>query len=125
MGSQWWYMVQEHPTPRTMKPETKREILIARRAFEAGAWYVGWNSESARQDAASRYPLPKITRPRVVKDSKGTFWRVLGDKIQFSNDGVSWPGADSSHPFCIVQAERVHIFHDLYTNPTEEVEDDS
>jgi hypothetical protein len=57
----------------TQKLYTEREMVMAQReAFEAGAdayaCFVPWKGSAA--EAAVRYPLPKVTRPRVVRDAE-------------------------------------------------------
>lgn len=111
-----------------MKPETKREILIARAAFIRGMCYP--NEGAIRKDYATDharvlYPLPKITRPRVKVDTYGERWRVTGGKLEvWLTNNQKW-----EHLFYykqhVITPERAAIFHDLFQNPTEEVEDDS
>lgn len=71
--------------------------------------------------AAYRYPLPTITRPRVVKDphSADIVWRCDGGVLQYRQGNHEWsmgPGYWYAFP------ERVRLWADLLANPTEEVD---
>lgn len=108
---------------------TKREVLIAREAFvaacrvcanEAPQWQ--WQAE---QTAASRYPLPKVTRPRVVTFDNAAF-RFHDGVIQKRHRN----GFDAGHDVWAIAhlpatAALVRLWAELLANPTEEVEDDS
>lgn len=107
---------------------SRREIFIARQAFADGvcarpvlgdAWY------GAEAEAAKRYPLPMVTRPRVVKDETGPagtyYWRVDRGVLQHTTslDAGMW------EPLAIgmyITVPRVHLLAELLANPTETVE---
>lgn len=116
------------------KKYTERDLILAKReAFRAGAY---WGIEhSPRQDALvvspvvaqaeSRYPLPKVTRARVVR--MGTF------EFKAANCDIYWREAGSSGAWNlaiirdtpggrILTADTVRTFVDLLANPTEEVD---
>ena len=127
-------------------PMTKREVLIARDAYEAGVSEAHANQRDARRvnravglylmdggdaildcDAlekrsASRYPLPKVTRPRVVTIDNTAF-RFYGGVIQMRHR-LGLDGApDVWSPAHIVASRRiVEVWAALVANPTEEVE---
>lgn len=105
-GSAWQnsYEATARRQARELNPESK---LLGR---HCGA--------DVRDEAAREYPLPKISRPRVVyrgdfawKVEDGRFWFRLGE----SGD---WHGI----VFGPVTVKLVHFWNDLAANPTEEVE---
>lgn len=128
-------------------PMTKREVLIARRAFESGAAFgnAEWplTDSDMQEEATRRYPLPKVTRPRVVKDPMGATnehgqpvlwkaieWGVPGDSryavVCSWNDGAWFDGYAPHRGHSLVATkERVALWADLLAKPTEEVEDDA
>lgn len=110
------------------KTYTEQEVVLRERAA-----YVRGRHESltarpmvqseAREyekEAASRYPLPKVTRARVVKRADdGCELRMEGDVLQFRLcHSDEWRNYTS---ICWTPANRVAIA-DLLANPTEEVE---
>lgn len=121
---------------------TEREAVERERAawmegFELAAHtqYVSggppWHD--LKQRAADRYKLPKVTRPRVVRDpdmwmdDKQLHWRVLGGDICGSYVHPS----DSPHRTRVwrnVEAHpapaRVALWAELIERPTEEVEEE-
>jgi hypothetical protein len=128
------------------QPMTKREVLIAREAVDAVSRYlaargyfnvgspVGIKESPQReiQDlAASRYPLPKLTRPRVVAEDSGDWeYRVAGGVVECRwlrnrTPGASYFGEVNPAGDGIrldVTADRVALWADLLANPTEEVD---
>lgn len=127
------------------QPMTKREILIARAAFVQGAGHewdnanprggaADFQSRSARRREAAEgwYPLPKVTRPRVVVDSGGDEWtihpsaglqvRCAGLQVRYAYAGRKDGWKDPSGTDFLGFESTVA---DLLANPTEEVEDDS
>lgn len=106
---------------------TEREaVLRERKAFVEGARRicVAANSGIIRmfdheRDAAEIYPLPTITRPRVVRDPHGIDirWTVRSRQV-VAYDSDQFPCAVGVTP------ERVKLWADLLANPTEEVPDD-
>ena len=119
---------------------TERQLIEAKReAFVAGADWCFHDCHTTRAlsitsrprwiaAAKSLFELPKVTRPRVVKDAEGVSWRVSGDTVQWSvGKGCDWAPRDwaplsNSHIWLTV--ERVHLLADLLANPTEEVDDE-
>lgn len=106
-----------------MKPENKRETLIAREAFIAGSDWSGKSWYSAAEEAARRYPLPKITRPRVI-----TFPDIHGEFAFLPNSNqIGWRARSGDiwqTPYFTLTPARLRGFMDLASNPMEEVEDD-
>jgi hypothetical protein len=107
---------------------TKREVLIARKAYKDGAAAerghahddAGW-----KPAAEARYPLPKVTRPRVVRDQHNPAqeWIVEDGFLRCRNAGgawMKWAEYKLSADFAPLP-ERVALWADLLANPTEEV----
>jgi len=109
----------------------KEKCLLQREAFEAG-YVVGCGfgayvredlrRREAAQEAKSRYPLPKVTRARVVRAKVGPFgfdWRLVKNTLEYAN-----PEEEDWEPY---KAERgewadiAKILNDLLANPTEEI----
>ena len=74
--------------------------------------------------AAARYPLPKVTRPRVVQDTTRIEYRLAPETadcyaaIEYrSAPGLAWRVVSD----VAATAERVRLWADLLANPTEEV----
>lgn len=119
------------------KTYTEREVIERERAaFVAGvdesfrAFRIrpydspGWRG--SHQLAAERYPLPKVTRPRVVRREVGGFqfdWRFVDNTLQHAN-----PGMEDWEDYCGVIHESgewpalIAVLDDLRANPTEEVD---
>jgi hypothetical protein len=113
-------------------PMTKREVLIARAASNnaidwllASAPELTWHRARGREYAEQRYPLPKVTRPRVVRDRFGEKWRVAPEsgethlEWQDRNNDTRW---EKKLGNLVVTFDRVALWADLLANPTEEVE---
>lgn len=89
------------------------------------------NIEKAEKFAAERYPLPKVVRPRVLKDSEGTQWRVNSDgRLEFRTiDDWHVMLAESGHGLYGTalkpNGNRCRLWADLFENPTETVPDDA
>lgn len=127
------------------KKYTERDLVLAKQeAFVEGSLLTfrhfdcslgseaGLKWRGSSNLAAERYPLPKVTRPRVVQDphERGMRWRVLRDKDQHGVTYLEYnafnTGADASWrtglgTYCAT-AERVALWADLLANPTEEVD---
>ena len=114
-------------------PMTKREVLIARDAFSRGAL---WGDEcwpivktDADGEAAERYPLRKVTRPRVVRlHPQSPYYafrfRVVGGKIEWANLSTDdWTEYGDIEEECH-NAEFLRALADLLANPTEECDAD-
>jgi hypothetical protein len=117
------------------QPMTKREVLIARRAFESGVhWMYGrecvlpsaWPGDERMSRAASDcYPLPKVTRPRVARDPRGIgSWgaKKFADTLAIHYVGESDGAWSPEFRHFLATPERVALWADLLANPTEEVE---
>ena len=116
----------------------REAVMRERAAFVAGAERFacegckGLAPDYAGKEAAERYPLPTVTRPRVVTDphlrDDSVSWRVFDGVIQYreNRDAMLDSIIDSSWvvgpPQFIPTAERVAMWADLLANPTEEVE---
>lgn len=111
-------------------PTEREAVLRERRAFLSGVGRT-LTETHAKLAAAEYYPLPKVTRPRVVTDSgagliaRETSWRVVGGALQWKT-GSEWNNlAGPMNEGMFITAQRVRILADLLANPTEEAEDDS
>lgn len=85
---------------------TKREILLAREAYAVGAkeWSrLGVDPEKVHRDAKIRYPLPKVTMPRVVTRSVARNAEIhlalIDDRLkyEFTYDGEKMSGTVPRH----------------------------
>lgn len=120
------------------KQYTETDLVKAKRqAFRDGAVHAARTHGCGRPECADeRYPLPKITRPRVVK-YKAHFFRVVDGRIQWSKPWwkrasapeslETWHDVEGTHPSLVTvpSAELILILADLLANPTEEVEAES
>lgn len=114
------------------KMVSERDVVLRERAAfcEGARWWVygiGAFVANAETDAAKRYPLPKVKRPRVLTDEWGYEWRYRGDEMEYRarSIGSPWkPFSDCGDAVFMVNARRVRVWHDLVTNPTEELDDD-
>lgn len=70
--------------------------------------------------AAQTYPMPKITRPRVVVDEFGVEWTVVDGEVV---PNVYGAGGGSSAADYNTTTKRILLWADLLNNPTEEVEE--
>ena len=105
---------------------TERDaILRERAAFCAGRVYerqFGYDRcvRSDSEAATNRYPLPRVTRPRVIRDNEGDAWRISpAGGFQFRTKGGEWC---SAVPY--MTPEFIRAIGDLLANPTETVESD-
>jgi hypothetical protein len=104
----------------------KDAVLRERLAFRSGwcchrAYRVGYAPIDPEGEAARAYPLPKVTRPRVVMDARGVKWKVMEGRLHALEphcDG--WARADNTH--WLLPPDRVSLWADLFANPTEEVD---
>lgn len=102
-----------------MKTYTETELRLAQReAYVAGSWY---GEGPARLLAAEKYPLPKITRPRVVtaRDAHGVLVRLKIEHGKVWRSGTANPDqwCESWYP-----PEYYVAVADLAANPTETVD---
>jgi hypothetical protein len=125
---------------------TERDaVLRERKAVIAAVEWVlreGWRLGGEHVDACSfarrLYPLPKVTRPRMLPDPHTTdtgaeglefSWSVRGGVLKlghFFKGAWHWHPVEDQVRYSIAYptAERVKVWADLFANPTEEVEDD-
>lgn len=123
------------------KTVTEREAVLRERAAFAHGAYWAWLNNYAESSgakfnhegyvdlrAAERYPLPTITRPRVVRDprSKGYEWQCVGGALQwrYPDTMESWSSWDSGGAYIWTPVpDRVKLWADLLQNPLEEVQE--
>jgi len=119
-------------------PYSRRDLLVARdAAFGAVEWVfremrcVGdrrIEHVDGRSYAETTYPLPRVTRPRVVRDDGWPIvdWQSDGLNLYWRYDGGLWV----RYPQGVIERgpwptkERVALWADLIANPTETVEAD-
>lgn len=127
------------------KRYTEREMVLAqRKAFITGVdeqrirEWPDWKSWDRTTMAAKVYPLPKVTRPRVVRDPHPAFnqlWRCVDRVLQWSVVGEPWhdlearsvakaKGGDVFGFVTDITPERLALWSNLLNNPNEEVEDE-
>jgi hypothetical protein len=109
------------------KMVTEREAVARERAaFVEGVIYCTAQSDTLNYEPYAQrerlYPLPKVSRPRVVRDPHGAahFWTVRDGRIRPS---VHW-SANDLQTIEAITPERVALWADLLANPNEIVEDD-
>jgi hypothetical protein len=116
------------------KTVTEREAVLRERdAFKQGAEFAGgYRDSDLRQiEVARRYPLPKVTRPRVVRDplDASIEWTVLDDHLHWRRVvgyiATEWMLGPQGAPLGHVTAEMCRVWADLLDNPTETVEAES
>lgn len=104
---------------------TERDLVLAKRAgFVEGltdakmhsATAALWSYPAMDRRARRKFPLPKVTRPRVLTDSSGERWTVRAGQIALYTCDLS--------PRVRPSADRVKLWADLLANPTETVEAD-
>lgn len=117
------------------EPMTRREILIARSAIAKASNHLArfevvsqdFVREALRSLSDRQFPLPKVTRTRVVSDPNGVGswgakpWRNGKLSIYYVSSDGRW---EETFPAHVATAERVAVWADLIANPTEEVPDD-
>jgi len=135
---------------------TERELTFARRdAFVAGAFAAHadrlgcenakadagmyqWkplagrpfiDGDQAHAAAASKYPLPMVTRPRAVPDPEGIGeWAAVDGSLRWRaqphHRWEKWIDFKNSAA-CAPIAPRVAVWADVLANPTETVPDDA
>jgi hypothetical protein len=119
------------------KTVTEREaVLRERRAYILGLQDACWRDPETEEDAmaraeidaARRYPLPRVTRPRVVRDPehRPALWRLRNGALEVLIDGTeSWHVYPRSGEGLKATGARLNVWADLLANPTETVEDDA
>lgn len=123
-----------------LTPKTKREVLMCREVFieacQVCVNYFGWEYNAPRYAtwpgsrtlAEMSYPLPKVIRVREVPDvyASDVRWRVCDGDLQVKEwSGGFWKSTNMTTARFEPHPERVALWHDLYKNPTETVEDDT
>jgi hypothetical protein len=89
------------------------------------------NWEGSESLAKRLYPLPLVTRPRVVRDplDASIEWTVLDDHLHWRRVAgyiaTEWMLGPQGAPLGHVTAEMCRVWADLLANPTEDVEDDA
>ena len=109
------------------KKYTEREVILCQQAaFEEGCRAVFRHEEGvtswqgSRTLARKRFPLPKMTRPRVVHDHNDRCdYRAMNGTIERRDEWQDWRLVNDTPP----TARRVKLWADLLANPTEEVEE--
>ena len=106
---------------------TERELVLAQR--DAYARGLGEGTQYWGDDAVAKarheYPLPKVTRPRVVDDPHVfSQFKADGGKLYWRGGNTGWYAFDNvaNPPAFLPTEERVRLWADLLANPTEEVE---
>ena len=104
------------------KQYTERDLVLARReGFERGAVALasrGAFEDVARTEAERRYPLPKVTRPRVVTRTDIVEIRIMDGVLQYRGAGCGW----SVYRQVYWSPGMQDAMRDLLANPTEEVD---
>jgi hypothetical protein len=97
--------------------------------------HVWWDCLSLDEAVAKFYPMPKIERPRVLKDPHGThegiqyFWKAEHGVVEIGHEwsaGFTWSRPTYGTLFHLINPtpERIAVWADLLAHPTELVEDD-
>ena len=79
---------------------TRREVLLAREVYcDAAAPYFVFSPETLRKSAANRYPLPVVTRPRVVavEDQPGVELRIVDGAVEYRKYRTEWWQINVAH----------------------------
>ncbi len=100
------------------KQYTERDMVLARREGARVALYTPVSGCTVQQaiDTASRlFPLPKVTRPRVVAGLRAQYKVVDGVVHGRSNASFDWRVSASIHVDDVVRVAN------LLANPTEEI----
>lgn len=113
------------------KKYTERDLILAKREGWLACYDAfPWHGLRMKDDAVKRrYPLPKkkVERPRVVRDPhdpdvpRPSLWRYVAGEFEFDT-GVGEPRWQRRYGTPITP-ERVKLWADLLSNPTELVED--
>jgi len=99
---------------------TERDLILAKReGYVRHCLQMLMSKQYAETDAALLFPLPKVTRPRVVQRKDGCELRLFGTELQFrlGNDD-SWKCYNGMY---VDETNRLALL-DLLANPTEEVD---
>ena len=102
------------------KQYTERDLILAKREGARVALFTPVSGCTAQQaiDTANRlFPLPKVTRPRVVAGLRAQYKVVDGVVHGRSNASFDWRVSASIHVDDVVRVAN------LLANPTEEVDE--
>lgn len=115
----------------------KREAWVSGRGMGITDAYANARRDEWKEEAARRYPCPRVTRPRVVRDPQMThygpasghvgdlYWSVRDGRLIPVDHGGKyvevWEHDTDTYP----TTNRVRLWADLLANPLETVEDDS
>lgn len=99
----------------TIPTYTRDQILLMRKGYARATRFQGMSREFAERQAALAYPMPPITRPRVVTLSDGTQYRRVDGVLQYRDRmGARWQSST-------ITDEKITEFAGLLVNPTETV----
>lgn len=114
------------------KKYTQRDMVLAQRtAFEEGAhwaWDGHWRRDTRPDEyaeaAIQRYPIPKISRPRVMVDRWGMAWKYERESFWYSlgTNPIEWKHNDEDSVVHELTPGRVALWNNLLARPTEEVD---
>ena len=99
------------------EPNEIERVRALRAAFVAGAnWRTSRGGYGVvEHEAARRYPMPMVTKPREIVDHEnGLAYRVVGGRLEVSNSEAphrDWQPSSRFDPFVLKLA-------DLLQNPT-------
>lgn len=108
-------------------PTEREAVERERKAWDEAAYRLsccGAGSQESNRLRDNLYPLPKTTRPRVVRDPHASVlhWRFREEKLEWC-DGLDedlwW-----NEPRAAVTPARVALWADLIARPTEDVEEE-
>lgn len=106
---------------------TERECVEReRKAFACGWMARGGGRYLGEGEAAHRFPLPTVTRPRVVNDHESLFpsaWRVVDGELQYCYYTENHRWYPAAGKVWRITPARARLWADLLENPTEEVEE--
>jgi hypothetical protein len=109
------------------QPMSKREVLIARDGYRKACAILGMLRE-ADAAAALVYPLPKVTRPRVVTHigPKPTYvfrYRVIEGRLEWATEHAEDWTTYGAIQTDVQNAAFLARIAGLFSSPTEEVDD--
>ena len=103
------------------KKYTERDLILAKREGymrHCEKFCARINKEDANVSAVVEYPLPKVTRPRVVRRADGCELRLSGTELQYRRPGNEWYTYNGMY----IDENNRSALLDLLANPTEEVD---
>jgi hypothetical protein len=119
-----------------MQLVTERDAILRERAAYVRGFHTtvsNCNTRIENQYAPARadserfarelYPLPRVTRPRVVYDKQQALWRCVAGYVEVKLRGEK-DFSKLAGTILYMTDERIAILDDLRANPTEEVEAD-